>query len=164
MAFSHRRKGKGCPLQALCPRRRLLPSLKLGPRTRKFGLPPPCRKSVEETQYITNNNINEAEMCAALAGIFYHLPYSSFIRLIGDNLAVLFVLQKGSCRNSSGNYFLQNLAKLYIKSQVLFLSVTRANFSWFYHILRADVYLVSNWSCPTTLGRCGRKIAQLSLI
>ena len=37
--------------------------------------------------------IFEAEMCAALAGIFYHLPYSSFIRLIGDNLAVLFVLQ-----------------------------------------------------------------------
>ena len=63
--------------------------------------------------------IFEAEMCAALAGIFYHLPYSSFIRLIGDNLAVLFVLQKGSCRNSSGNYFLQNLAKLYIKSPFL---------------------------------------------
>ena len=53
--------------------------------------------------------------CAVLAGIFYHLPYSNFIRLVGDNLAVLFVLRKESCRNSSGNYFLQNLAKLYLK-------------------------------------------------
>ena len=39
----------------------------------------------------------------------------------------------------------------------LFLSIFLANFSWFYHIRRADVYLVSNWSCPTTLGRCGKK-------
>ena len=51
MAYSHRRKGKGRPPQALCPRRRLLPSLKLGPRTGKFGLPPPSRKFVEENQY-----------------------------------------------------------------------------------------------------------------
>ena len=51
--------------------------------------------------------------------IFYDLPYSNFFRLVGDNLAVLFVLQKGSCRNSSGNYFLQNLAKLYLKSPFL---------------------------------------------
>ena len=56
--------------------------------------------------------IFETKMCAALAGSFYDLPYSSFIHLVGDNLAVLFVLQKGSCRNSSGNSFLQNLAKL----------------------------------------------------
>ena len=63
--------------------------------------------------------IFEYEMCAALAGIFYHLPYSNFIRLVGNNLAVLFVLQKGSCRNSSANYFVQNLAKLYLKSQFL---------------------------------------------
>ena len=63
--------------------------------------------------------IFEYEMCAALAGIFYHLPYSSFIRLVSDKLAVLFLLQKGSCRNSSGNFFLQNLAKLNIKSPFL---------------------------------------------
>ena len=63
--------------------------------------------------------IFEFEMCAALAGIFYHLPYSNFIRLVGDNLAVLVVLRKGSCRNYSGNYFLQNLAKLYLKSPFL---------------------------------------------
>ena len=58
-------------------------------------------------------------MCAALAGIFYHLPYFSFIHLVGDNLAILFILQKESRRNSSGNFFLQNLAKLYIKSPFL---------------------------------------------
>ena len=63
--------------------------------------------------------IFESEMCAALAGIFYHLPYSSFIRLVSDKLAVLFVLQKESCRNSSGKFFLQNLAKLNIKSPFL---------------------------------------------
>ena len=61
------------------------------------------------------SSIFESEMCAALAGIFYHLPYFSFNGLVDDNLAVLFVLQKGSCRNSSGNYFLQNMAKLYLK-------------------------------------------------
>ena len=59
--------------------------------------------------------IFESEMCAALAGIFYHLSYFNFICSVGDNLAVLFVLRKGSCRNFSGNYFLQNLAKLYLK-------------------------------------------------
>ena len=61
--------------------------------------------------------ILESEICAASAGIFYHLPYSNFIRLVGDSLAVLLVLRKGSC--SSGNYFLQNLAKLYLKSTFL---------------------------------------------
>ena len=39
--------------------------------------------------------IFEAELCAALAGIFYHLPFSNFIRSVGDNLGVLFVLKKG---------------------------------------------------------------------
>ena len=46
--------------------------------------------------------IFEAELCAALAGIFYHLPFSNFIQLVGDNLGVLFVLRKGSCRNYTG--------------------------------------------------------------
>ena len=63
--------------------------------------------------------IFEAEFCAALAGIFYHLPFSNFIRLVGDNLGVLFVLRKGSCRNSTGNFFLQNLAKIYLQSRFL---------------------------------------------
>ena len=64
--------------------------------------------------------IFEAELCAALAGIFYHLPFSNFLRLVGDNLGVLFVLRNGSCRNSTGNFFLQNLAKLYLQSPFLF--------------------------------------------
>ena len=59
--------------------------------------------------------IFEAELCAALAGIFYDLPFSNFIRLVGDNLGVLFVLKKGPCRNSTGNFFLQNLAKIYLQ-------------------------------------------------
>ena len=63
--------------------------------------------------------IFEAELCAASAGIFYHLPFSNFIRLVGDNLGVLFVLRKGSCRNSTGNFFLQNLAKIYLQSPFL---------------------------------------------
>ena len=63
--------------------------------------------------------IFEAELCAALTGIFYHLPFSNFIRLVGDNLGVLFVLRKGSCRNSTGNFFLQNLAKAYLQSPFL---------------------------------------------
>ena len=63
--------------------------------------------------------IFEAELCAALAGIFYHLPFSNFIQLVGDNLGVLFVLRKGSCRNSTGNFFLQNLAKIYLQSPFL---------------------------------------------
>ena len=63
--------------------------------------------------------IFEAELCAALAGIFYHLPFSNFIWLVGDNLGVLFVLRKGSCRNSTGNFFLQNLAKIYLQSPFL---------------------------------------------
>ena len=37
--------------------------------------------------------IFEAEVCAALAGIFYHLPFSNFIRLVRDNVGVLFVLK-----------------------------------------------------------------------
>ena len=63
--------------------------------------------------------IFEAELCAALAGINYYLPYSNFIRLVGDNLGVLFVLNKGSCRNSSANFYLQNLAKVYLQSPFL---------------------------------------------
>ena len=63
--------------------------------------------------------IFEAELCAALAGIYFHLPYSNFIRLVGDNLGVLFVLNKGSCRNSSANFYLQNLAKVYLQSPFL---------------------------------------------
>ena len=63
--------------------------------------------------------IFEAELCAALAGIYYHLPYSNFIRLVGDNLGVLFVLNKGSCRNSSANFYLQNLGKVYLQSPFL---------------------------------------------
>ena len=59
--------------------------------------------------------IFEAELCAASAGIYYHLPYSNFIRLVGNNLSVLFILNKGSCRNSSTNYYLQNLAKVYLQ-------------------------------------------------
>ena len=45
--------------------------------------------------------------------------YSNFIRLVGDNLGVLFVLNKGSCRNSSANFYLQNLAKVYLQSPFL---------------------------------------------
>ena len=63
--------------------------------------------------------IFEAELCAALAGIYYHLPYSSFIRLVGDKLGALFVLNKGSCRNSSANFYLQNLAKVCLQSPFL---------------------------------------------
>ena len=51
MAFSDRRENKGRPPQALCPHRRLLPSLKLGPKTINFASPPPRRKFVEENQY-----------------------------------------------------------------------------------------------------------------
>ena len=63
--------------------------------------------------------IFEAELCAALAGIYYHLPYSNFIRLVCNNLGILFVLNKGSCRNSSVNFYLQNLAKVYLQSPFL---------------------------------------------
>ena len=61
----------------------------------------------------------KVELCVALTGIFYHLPFSNFIWLVGDNLGVLFVLRKGSCRNSTGNFFLQNLAKIYLLSPFL---------------------------------------------
>ena len=63
--------------------------------------------------------IFEAELCAALAGILYHLPSSNFIWLVGDNLGVLFVPRKGSCRKSTGNFFLENLAKIYLQSPFL---------------------------------------------
>ena len=63
--------------------------------------------------------IFEAELCAAISGIYYHLPYSNYINLIGDNLGVLFVLRKGSCRNSSGKFYFQNLAKVYLQSPFL---------------------------------------------
>ena len=63
--------------------------------------------------------IFEAELCAALSGIYYHLSHSNYISLVGDNLGVLFVLKKGSCRNSSGNFYLQNLAKVYLQSRFL---------------------------------------------
>ena len=63
--------------------------------------------------------IFEADSCAALAGIYYHLPYTNFIQLVSDNLGILFVLNKGSCRNSSANICLQNLAKIYLQSPFL---------------------------------------------
>ena len=31
----------------------------------------------------------EAELCAALTGIYYHLPYSNFIWLVGNNLCII---------------------------------------------------------------------------
>ena len=39
----------------------------------------------------SSTSIFEAELCAALAGIFYDLPFSNFIELVGDNLGVLFI-------------------------------------------------------------------------
>ena len=64
-------------------------------------------------------SIFEAELCAALTGIYYHLPHTNFIQLVGDKLGVLFVLDKGSCRNSSPNFYLQNLTKIYLQSPFL---------------------------------------------
>ena len=63
--------------------------------------------------------IFEAELCAALAGMYYRLPYTNFIRLDGSNLGVFFVLNIGSYRNSSANFCLQNLAKIYLQSPFL---------------------------------------------
>ena len=68
---------------------------------------------------LSSTPIFEAELCAALAGIFYHLPFSNFIQLVGDSLGVLLVLRKGSCRNSTSNFFVQNLAKIDLQSPFL---------------------------------------------
>ena len=52
--------------------------------------------------------------------IYYYLPNSNYIILAGDNLGVFFfVFKKGSSRNSSSNFYLQNLAKLYLQSPFL---------------------------------------------
>ena len=63
--------------------------------------------------------IFEADLCAALAGIYYRFPYTNFIRLVGNNLGVFFLLNKGSYRNSSANFCFQNLAKIYLQSPFL---------------------------------------------
>ena len=59
--------------------------------------------------------IFEAEFMASLYGIYSHLPFSNNVRLIGDNTGVLYSVQKGSSRNLTSNYFLQNLADLWHK-------------------------------------------------
>ena len=45
-----------------------------------------CRSLGSETP------IFKAELCAAMSGIFYHFPYSNYIKLIDDNLGVLFII------------------------------------------------------------------------
>ena len=57
--------------------------------------------------------IFEAECLASFFGIYFHLPYSNKVCLIGDNTGVLYCLRKSSSRNFVSNcFFLQNLADL----------------------------------------------------
>ena len=53
----------------------------------------------------SSHPIFEAEFLASLYAIYYHLPFSNKVCLIGGNTGVLYCLQKDSLRNLISNCF-----------------------------------------------------------